>query len=197
MTDALEEHHGTVSTGDQIMTKLRLADDIDGLAGEEQELANLINRLDKTSSRYGMAISAEKTKLMTNSIKPAEKKITISGKEVETVNQFKYLGDIFSEEGSKTKVLARASQIAAALAKLKPMWRDKNTSLSTELKLLHALVLSICLYACETWTLTAELQIKIQAVEMRCSRRVLGISYTEHIANETVRVTITKAYETL
>ena len=45
---------------------LRFADDIGGLAGEEEELANLVERLDKASTAYGMEISAEKTKLMTN-----------------------------------------------------------------------------------------------------------------------------------
>ena len=116
--------------------------------GEEQELDNLVNRLDKTSSIYGMEISAEKTKLITNSTKPIEKKITVSGQELITVKQFKYRGAVLSEEGSKTKVLTRAAQTAAALAKLKPMWRDKNISLSSKLKLLHALVLSVFLYIC-------------------------------------------------
>ena len=37
----------------------------DGLGGEEEELANLVERLDKASTAYGMEISAEKTKLMT------------------------------------------------------------------------------------------------------------------------------------
>ena len=200
MTDALEDHCGTVSIGGRTITNLRFADDIDGLAGDEEELANLVNRLDETSSRYGMEISAEKTKLMTNSTKPMEKKITVSGQELETVTQFKYLGAIISEQGSKTEVMARAAQTATALAKLKPIWRDKNIALTSKLKLLHALVLSIFLYACESWTLTAELQKKIQAVEMRCFRRVLGISYTDHVTNEEVRRTITqhvKNYEDL
>ena len=52
----LEDHEGTVSTGGKTITSLRFADDIDGLAGEEEELAKA----------YGMEISAEKTKLMTN-----------------------------------------------------------------------------------------------------------------------------------
>ena len=198
VTDALEEHHGTVSIGGRIITNLRFADDIDGLAGEEQKKKkkkknySLVNRLDKTSSRYGMKISAEKTNFMTNSIRPIEKKITVGGQELENVNQFKYIGAIVSEEGTKTEVLARAAQTAAALAKLKPMWRDKNISLSTKLKLLHALVLSIFLYARETWTLTTELHRKIQAVELRCLRRVLVIPYTEYMTNEAVRAAITK-----
>ncbi|WP_419615222.1 reverse transcriptase domain-containing protein, partial [Thiolapillus sp.] len=39
-TDALEDHEGTVSIGGRTITNLRFADDIDGLAGEEEELAN-------------------------------------------------------------------------------------------------------------------------------------------------------------
>ena len=66
MTDALEDHEGTVSIGGRTITNLRFADDIDGLAGEEEELANLVERLDKASKAYSMEISAEKTKLMTN-----------------------------------------------------------------------------------------------------------------------------------
>ena len=45
---------------------LCFADDIDGLAGEEEELAKLIQCLNKASTAYSMEISAEKTKLMTN-----------------------------------------------------------------------------------------------------------------------------------
>ena len=57
ITDALEDHEGTVSIGGRtIITNLRFADDIDGLAGEEEELANLVERLDKASTAYGMEI---------------------------------------------------------------------------------------------------------------------------------------------
>ena len=54
-------------------------------------------------------------------------------------------------------------------------------------KLQLALVFSIFLYACETWTLTVKLQRNITAVEMRCYRWLLGISYTEHVTNDEVR----------
>ena len=66
ITDVLEDHEGTVSTGRRTITNLRFVDDIYGLAGDEEELANLVERLDKASTAYGMEISAEKTKLMTN-----------------------------------------------------------------------------------------------------------------------------------
>ena len=58
---------------------------------------------------------------------------------------------------------------------------------------MRTLVISIFLYACETWTLTAELERKIQAMEMRCFRRLLGISYKDHTTNEEVRNRIRQA----
>ena len=65
-TDALEDHEGTVSIGGRTITNLRFADDIDGLAGEEEDLAILVECLDKVSTAHGMEVSDEKTKLLTN-----------------------------------------------------------------------------------------------------------------------------------
>ena len=60
MTDAFEDHEGTVSIEGRTITNL------DGLAGEEEELAKLAKHLNKSSTAYGVKISAEKTKLVTN-----------------------------------------------------------------------------------------------------------------------------------
>ena len=61
ITDALEDHEDTVSIGGRTITNLRFADDIDDLAGEEEELANLVERLNEASAAYGTEISVEKT----------------------------------------------------------------------------------------------------------------------------------------
>ena len=58
---------------------------------------------------------------------------------------------------------------------------------------MHSLVTAIVLYACESWTLTAELQRRIQAMEMRCYHKILHISYTDHVTNEEVRAKIQQA----
>uniref|UniRef100_UPI003AF4700A reverse transcriptase domain-containing protein n=1 Tax=Thiolapillus sp. TaxID=2017437 RepID=UPI003AF4700A len=52
MTDALEDHEDTVSVGGRTITNLSFADDIDCLAREEEELANLVEHLDKASTAY-------------------------------------------------------------------------------------------------------------------------------------------------
>ena len=59
------------------------------------------------------------------------------------------------------------------------------------------LILSTFLYACErpceSWTLTAEIERRIQALERRCYRRLLNISYKDHVTNEQVRNRIQNA----
>ena len=52
---------------------------------------------------------------------------------------------------------------------------------------MHSLVTSTFLYACESRTLTAELQRRIQAMEMSCYRKILRISYKDHVTTEEVR----------
>ena len=154
MSDVLEEHDGKVSIGSRNITNLRFAYDVDALAEEEQELEALVESLDKTCTRYKMEISAEKTKLMTNSANGIQREIKVKGQVLGTVTSFKYLGAVVSDDGSKPEVLSRIEQATAALTKLKPIWRDNNISLGSKVKLMRFLVISIFLYACESWTLT-------------------------------------------
>ena len=85
MTDALENHEGTVSIGGGTITNLRFADDIDGLAGEEEELVKLVECLDKASTAYGTEISTKKTKLMTNNTSGIYTETKVNGQKHKTV----------------------------------------------------------------------------------------------------------------
>ena len=116
----MEDHEGTVSIGGRTIIKLRFAADIDGLAGEKQELANVVECLDKTSAAYGMEISAKKTKLMTTNTHGVITKVKISRQRLESVTSSKYLGSIVTDEGSKSEILARSAQTTAVLTRLKP-----------------------------------------------------------------------------
>ena len=57
-------------------------------------MAKLAEHLNKTSTAYGMGISAEKTKLMTNNTSCINKEIKVNGQMLETVTSFKYLGSV-------------------------------------------------------------------------------------------------------
>ena len=65
--------------------------------------------------------------------------------------------------------------------------RDCNTSLKTTMHLLRMIVISTLLYGAETWTLTSAMERKIAAFKMRAYRRLLQISYLDHITNESIR----------
>ena len=91
MADAVEDHEGIVSIKGRAITNFCIADDIDGLAGEGEELTKLVARLDKAYTAYGIGISAEKTKLMTNNTSGK-----VNGQKLETVTSVKYLGSFIT-----------------------------------------------------------------------------------------------------
>ena len=114
MPDALEEHDGKVSIGGRNVTYLRFAE-------EEQELEALVESLDKICTMYKMEISAEKTKLMSNSANGIQRETKVKWQKMGTVTSFKYLGAVVSDYDSKPEVLSRIAQVTAAPTKLKPI----------------------------------------------------------------------------
>ena len=83
-----------------------------------------------------------------------------------------------TDEGSKPEILSRIAQTTVALTRLKPVWNDRNISLSSQIRPMRSLVISI---------FAAKLQRRIQAMETRCYRKILCISYKDHVTNEEVR----------
>ena len=182
----MDDHEGSVSIGGRLITNFRFADDIVVNAEEEEETCVLIDRLDRTITRYKMEFGPDKTKVMTNNPNGFQREIKIKGQKLEVEN-FKYFGVIISNEGSKPEILSRIAQTTVALSRLNIIWTDKIILLGSKVKLLWPLILSTFLYAYESWALTAEIEKRIQALMMRCYRRLLNISYKEHVTNEEVR----------
>jgi len=152
-----------------------------------------VDRLDNAATAFGMEISGEKTKIMTNNTHGFNATIKLGETRLENVAKFKYLGSIISDEGSRPEILARSAQTVAALARLNTIWKDKNICLRSKINLMRALTLSIYLYGCETWTLTTELQKRILSMEMRCYRKILGITYLDRVTNEEIRNKVVQA----
>ena len=73
-----------------------------------------------------MEISAEKTKLMANNTSSINTEIKVNGQKLQTVANFKYLGSVITDDGSKPEIFSRIAQTTAALTRLKPVWIDKE-----------------------------------------------------------------------
>ena len=156
------------------------------MAGSNSELQELTNKLIATASAYGMEISTVKSKVMVNSTNNASVSIIMDGKKLEEVSSFKYLGTTLTKDGTcKTEIHIWIATATAAMARLTRVWKS-NISFQTKFKLYKSLVISILLYGCETWTLLAETERRIQAFENKCLRKLLHISYWEHKTNEYV-----------
>ena len=184
MREVLDSFDSSVSLGGRIISNLRFADDIDLIAKSNQELQELTDRLADRSRAYGMEVSSVKSKVMVNSLDNATANITLNGETLEVVESFKYLGSTLTKDGrTDREIEIRLAQASAAMSKLSKIWRSSSISFKTKIRLYRSLVLSILLYGCESWTLTATMSKKIESFETKAFRRLLRISWVEHRTN--------------
>ena len=90
MQEILHDHHTSISIGGKPMHNLRFVDDIEG--GSNGEFQDLTNRLVDKAMAYGMEISTEKSKIMTNSTRNISAGISMNGQKLDEVTSFKHLG---------------------------------------------------------------------------------------------------------
>ena len=113
MYEALDDHEGSVIIGGRLITNFRFADDF---VVNAEEAGVLVDRLDTTTTRYKMEIGPDRTKVMTNNQNGFQKEIKIKSQRLEEVENFKYLGAIISNEGSKPEILSRIAKTTALLS---------------------------------------------------------------------------------
>ena len=190
MQETLHDHSTTISIGGNPVCNLRFADDIDLMGGSNAELQELTDKLATKAGAYGMEISAAKSKTMVNSNSNTTANITLKGEELENVSSFKYLGATLTQDGaSTTEIRTRIALATAAMAKLSRIWKS-SISFFTKFHLYKSLVVSVLLYGCETWTLLADTERRIEAFELKCWRRLLRLTYLDRKTNEYVRSTV-------
>lgn len=73
-----------------------------------------------------------------------------------------------------------------AMDKLSKIWKDRNITKATKIRLMKSLVFPIILLGAETWTVRERERQRIDALEMWCWRRLLCVSWTQHRTNESI-----------
>jgi len=75
---------------------------------------------------------------------------------------------------------------SSVMGQLTSVWRHSRLSLCTKLRLYNALIVFVLLYDTETWTLTKSNEQKLEAFQMSCLRRILGIRWFDFVPNVSV-----------
>ena len=163
---------------------LDYADDICLLSQRFTDMQFKLNVLKEEAEAAGLKINVGKTKIMKMNTQHREH-LYIEGKALEEVESFTYLGSVVSTSGgTEDDVKARIKKANAAFVQLYPIWRNRNISRKTKLRIFTTNVKSVLLYACETWKVTKAITSSLQVFINRCLRRILNIYWPEIISNE-------------
>ena len=117
MREALDDHEARVSIAGLLINDMRFVDII-VLNVNEEEAEVLVDQLDTTTTRYKIGFGSDKTKVMTNNQNNVQGEMEIKSQRLETIENFKYLGSIISNEGTKPENLSRIAEKIAALSRL-------------------------------------------------------------------------------
>ncbi|XP_014770695.1 uncharacterized protein LOC106869459 [Octopus bimaculoides] len=173
----------------QQLVDLHFADDIELLEESREGLQQLTTNLAETAGKISLRISHEKTKVMQVWVedKQSNVKITVGNQQVEDVTSFSYLGSVLaSDGGADSNVKVRVGKAAAVFRKMGKIWASKSIDLEIKLRLFSTIVLPTALYVNETWKVTSTISNKMDVFHQRCLRKILKISYRDHITNTAV-----------
>ena len=116
-----------------------------------------------------------------------ENAVTVEGTDVVYVQELMYLGSKIVASGeSDADVQARIYKAASLFNRLGSIWNSSTIRKETKIKLYSAIVVPTALYACETWRKTIWNENKVNIFHRKCLRKILKISYRDHVRNEDV-----------
>ena len=188
--------HGVNIGGIQI-NNLRFTDDIDLLQEDCESLHAQVNLISGAGERAGLLMNIPKTKTMVFGDRHIDREIRVSGKTIENVEKFEYLGSLLTwDNNCSEEIKRRINKATGAMSSLKHIWNTKKITVKSKLKLLKSCVFSVLLYAFETWTLKEVETKKLLAFEMKCYRRILRIWWEDRARNSDIRNRI-EARETI
>ena len=180
---------GKFKVNGHTISDIRYADDTVLISDDEQNLQEMIVSLKNESEVRGLNINKQKTKLMvfSKSRNVPTCNIYLDNEKIKQVQEFEYLGSIITSDVKCDKDIKRRIAIAKKkFIEKKSILTNSKVSIETRKRFLKCYIWSVLLYGSESWTISAEMKRKMEAMEMWCYRRMLKISWTEFVSNEKV-----------
>ena len=147
----LKETQAGIKIAWRNINNLRYADDTILMAESEEELKILLMKVKLESEKVGLKLNIRKTKIM------ASGPITsweIDGEAVETVSDFIFLGSKLTADGDCSHEIKRRILLGRkVMTNLDSIFKSRDITLSTKVRLVKAMVFPVVMYGCEIWTL--------------------------------------------
>ncbi|KAK3519713.1 hypothetical protein QTP70_002681 [Hemibagrus guttatus] len=169
--------------GDHSISSLLFADDVVLLAASSLDLQHALGRFVAECEAAGMRVSTSKSEAMVLNRKKVACTLQVGGEFRPQVEEFKYIGVLFTSEGRVDREIDR--WIGAAAAVMRSMYRSvvvkKELSRKAKLLIYQSIYVPILTYAHEFWVMTERIRSRIQAAEMSLLHRVVGRSFRDRV----------------
>ena len=144
------------------------------------------------SEKVGLKLNIQKTNIM------ASGPITswqIDGETMETVRDFIFLGSKITADGDCSHEIKRRLLLGRkVMTNLDSIWKSRDITLPTKVHLVKAMVFAVVMYGCESWTIKKAEHWRIDAFELWCWRRLLGVPWTARRSNQSILKEISLEY---
>ena len=141
-------------------------------------------KVKEESEKVGLKLNIQKTKIMASGPTTSWQ---LDGGTVETMAEFIFLGSKITADGDYSHEIKRHLLLGRkAMTNLDSILKSRNITLSIKVHLVKAMVFSVVMYGCESWTIKkAECQ-RIDAFELWCWRRLLRVPWTARRSNQSI-----------
>ena len=144
------------------------------------------------SEKVGLKLNIQKTKIMASSSITSWQ---IDGETMEMVADFILGGSKITADGYWSHEIKRYLLLGRkAMTNLDSILKSRDITLSTKVHLVKAVVFPVVTYGCENWTVKKAECWRIDAFELWCWRRLLGVSWTAWRSNQSILKEISPEY---
>ena len=171
---------------------LRYADDTTLMAESEEELKSLLMKVKEESEKAGLKLNIQKTKIMASG---SLSSLQIDGERVETVTDFIFGGSKITADGDCSHEIKRHLLLGRkAMTNLDSIFKSRDITLPTEVRLVKTMVFPVVMYGCESWTIKKVECQRTDVFELWCWRRLLRVPWTARRSNQSILKDINPEY---
>ena len=150
----------------------------------EAELKSFLMKVKEESEKVGLKLNIQKTKIMASGPIPSWQ---IDGETMETVTDFICWGSKITTDGDCSHEIKRRLLLGRkAMTSLDSILKSRDTTLTTKVHVVKALVFPVVMYGCESWNIKKAEHQRIDAFELWCWRRLLRVPWMARKSNHSI-----------